>query len=274
MNHKSMDTRGEAWLMAVGLGMVTAMVAAMVTAGTARADEVRVEVALESVLIPARGYDDNDVVEVVMHGVLPNSCYQIETSEVERLGENLIRLRQFALETNEGRCYDKGTLPPHMKMAVQFTTSARFGRLGKGEYSIEYTSAQNQRASRTFAVEAASTPRIDNQPYAPVTTVATRDFYLLDDVVKVKFSGVMTSDCLELDPDVKAERQGDVIVILPVVRPIAHDPAGQFCEKVYQPFEHTVTLGKLPAGHFLVHVRSMAGNAVNKVFEVLPGAKK
>ncbi len=236
--------------------------------GAANRGDVRVEIPLQGAFAPSRGYDDNDMVEVVLHGNLPNSCYRLAESAFERGNGHALRVRQFAIMSNLGRCFDKDAMPAHLKMAVPFTTVVRVGRLELGSYQIAYDAGEGAPRTRAFGVAHASALTVDDLPYAPVSTIATREYWSALQEVQVSLSGTLTSDCVELAPIVPFERLGDVFVVLPLVRPVSPAPAAALCELAYRPFQTTISLGRLAPGQYLIHVRSMAGNSVNKVIEV------
>ena len=59
---------------------------ALVSFGSAAelvSDQMSVEAPVLKVFAPSLGYDDNDLVQVVVDGVMPNACYQQGRSEVK-----------------------------------------------------------------------------------------------------------------------------------------------------------------------------------------------
>jgi hypothetical protein len=64
---------------------------AVFIAGSAKTDPpaqpYRVELPLEAALAPISGYDDNDNIQVILHGALPNACYYVTESPISTLPE-------------------------------------------------------------------------------------------------------------------------------------------------------------------------------------------
>ena len=57
-----------------------------------------VEVPIQYVFVPKVGYDDNDNVQIVLDGFLPNSCYTMAGNMAEPTRDpRVFRIRQFAL---------------------------------------------------------------------------------------------------------------------------------------------------------------------------------
>src|SRR4051812_9712756 len=46
-----------------------------------------VEVPLEALLAPSRGYDNTNNIEVVLHGYLPNTCYRLADYQAVKEGD-------------------------------------------------------------------------------------------------------------------------------------------------------------------------------------------
>lgn len=227
-------------------------------------DTEEVEINVESLLAPAVGFDDNDNVQVVLHGYLPNTCYTLGRYSLEYVnGGTEMKVRQFAIRKEDGVCAQGAEMPPHMQMAVPFTAEAPIGRLKVGDYKFDYQSVGGKDRTRALAVSKATTTHIDSKPYAAVTNVIAPDLADVNSEIKVTLSGVLNSTCTEID-DVKVERQDDTFVVLPTikVRP------GVFCAQMLIPFVREVNIGRAKLGHTLVHVRSMNGSAVNRVVEV------
>src|SRR4051812_49114812 len=66
----------------------------------------RIEVPVEVALSPVKGFDDNDNIQVVLYGKLPNACYGLDEYQVEKVSgeENFYRIRQFAIKRTDGIC--------------------------------------------------------------------------------------------------------------------------------------------------------------------------
>jgi hypothetical protein len=227
-----------------------------------------VEIPVEQVLSPAFGFDDNDQVMVVLHGWLPNACYSLADSRVEREADShRMKIHQFATLRGDGICAtDSGTpgkkMPEHLLLAVPFNQEVPIGRLPVGDYQFQIESRQST-PMRALTVSKALTPSVDSLPYAMVSGASVADITQAGKEVEVTVSGLLNSTCTEVADEIEVKKVGDVFVVLPTLR--VKEGA---CAQVLLPFERKVKLGKPEAGRYLVHVRSMNGRAVNKVIEV------
>ncbi len=226
-----------------------------------------VEVPIEMVLAPEKGFDDNDPnITFVVHGSLPNSCYVISTSEVTKSESGkTYSVRQFAERLKEGVCAQP-SLPPHVAMLVPYTKEVRLGKLKKGSYRVAYRAGlrpDSPKKMRKIVVSAAATPSVDNLPYALVSGATVPVAVEEGKPTQFTISGALNSGCTELD-EVRITRVKDTFIILPTVRV----RTGELCIQMLIPFEKGINLGTVPTGHYLVHIRSMGGNALNQVFEI------
>ena len=230
----------------------------------AHAADQRVEIALQNVFAPIDGYDDNDNVEVVLHGALPNSCYTVADSFYELLDDGVtVAIHQYATRTTDGICADDSKLPEHLAMIIPFNKELSIGRYNAFGYSLQFKTASGLQ-TRPLHISIAQAPTIDNLPYAIVSNVATADIVNGLDPVQVTLTGVLNSTCTALNDDIKIIKQGDVFVVLPTIRVIP----GVKCAQILLPYKRKVNLGRALPGDYLVHVRSMNGHSVNRVIEV------
>jgi hypothetical protein len=242
--------------------MITSLIFALMTSTYAAPIE-RVEVLIDAALSPTVGFDDNDNVEVVLHGNLPNACYVLaETTMETDVNKKIIRLRQYAQKKTDGICAEGGNLPDFLKMAVPYTTEVSLGQMKVGDYEFSYKKSNTQLGTRMLSITEAFSPSVDNMPYAITTDVKVKDIVTSKDTVEVKIQGVLNSSCIDLDDHITVTKIDDVFVVLPTIK-----VRQGMCIQMLRPFEKTIELGKVEAGHYLVHVRSMNGNAVNKIFE-------
>lgn len=216
----------------------------------------RVEVPIETVLTPYVGWDDNDHIQVVAFGHLPNSCYTLADATVEKVGTNQFTVRQFAHKTSEGLCEQEGqNLLSHMRVRIPFTNEIAIGTLPVGTYQV---------ADRFFTVTPASAPMIDSEVYANVTQEQTADVLSGVSELKVTLKGVFNTSCIQLEK-VDITKESDVYVLKPTIG----IKQGVACADVLVPFETTVDLGLQAPGTYLVHSRSQNGRAVNHIVQVM-----
>jgi len=247
----------------IALGLALSFV--LFTPNRVFASDAVVEVQLEMALLPSVGYDDNDNVQIVLHGMIPNACYSLAMTEVEKdESKKTIRIRQFASYSENGICAQQRDLPPHMLMAIPFTNEVSLGQLSSGQYQIEYLKNSNRIGERNLLIAKAPEPTIDNVPYAAVTNASISDVVTEGAPLLVTLSGVLNSTCVELNDNIEVKKEGDVFVVLPVLRVLPVD----FCTQQITPFEKVISLGTASKGKYLIHVRSMNGKSVNRVLTV------
>lgn len=238
---------------------------------TARADDgnpvpERVEIPLEQAFAPTTGFDDNDNVQVVVHGNLPNACYSLADTYVEHKDDGVtLAVKQYALRKRDGVCAQSATLPVHMQMFVPFQKEVEVGHLPAASYTVEFWRDMGRPGIRSLVVSPATKPTIDSLNYAATSTLAVSDVVNGKDEVKVQLRGVLNSSCTRLTKDVRIVREDDVQVLLPTIEV----REGVLCSQVLIPFRREVNLGKLVPGQYLVHVRSMNGRALNHVVHVM-----
>ena len=224
----------------------------------------RVEIPIEKIFAPEAGFDDNDRVEIVVHGQLTNSCYRLGDTVVEPGADGQsYTVKQFALRIDNGICGDQAAMAPHLMVAVPFNKVVEVGTLSAAKYQFKYSSGPNQTVSRPLDVSPATAPTIDDFPYAAVTNAMVLEVVNGAQEVKVLLSGVLNSSCTHLD-QVKVTPEKDVLVVQPILKV----DADVKCAQVLIPFQREINLGKLAPGEYLAHIRAMNGAAVNRVFTV------
>jgi hypothetical protein len=250
--------------------VTAALVLAAILQGAhpAAADEggpTRVEIPVEALLAPITGFEEKNVIQVVLYGYLPNSCYTLSDSTVERVSDSTFEVRQFALHDTGGMCADEASMPAHARMIVPFTQEVSIGHLAAGTYRFEWSKSGDGHPVRTLVVSHNVSPTTDTLPYAAVSAAKAQDVISSLQPVVVTLSGVLNSTCTHLNKQVRVIHEDDVLVLLPTVRV----DTGVMCGQVMIPFETRIDLGPLPPGIRLIHVRSMNGRAVNKVINVM-----
>lgn len=236
-------------------------------ARVASADSVEglVELPLERLFVPENGFDDNDRVEVAVHGVLPNGCYKLADSAARRSDDGKIfTVEQYAIKSQDGVCAPGATLPPAMAFEIPFTQVIQVGQLKAGTYHLHYGTIREGIQMRNLNIAHAPAPTPDTLPYAAVTTLVVSDIFSAGSEVKVTLTGLLNSTCTDLAKNVLVQKSKDVIVLLPTLKTNEEET----CRPAQRPFAKIVDLGKLPVGQYLVHVRSMDGSALSHVIQV------
>lgn len=233
------------------------MVSGFVSMATlAHADDIPpqgrvVTVAISEVFVP-NGFDDNDEVEVVLDGQLPDSCYRLAHNEVKYdAARGRYVVFQFA------RRYPGICLPA----TVPFFISATLGVVPQGDFDVQTVGAEKSK----LTVKEASSAGPDDYTYAPVDSVSVER-----DAVKNQYFGVLrgrfTNSCMQLG-DLHITNSGKTIEVQPVLGMRDADD----CQAVEIPFSHKFALPEdISEGRHLLHVRSLNGKAANTVFSVYP----
>lgn len=215
------------------------------------------EVAIEKVMVPSSGYDDNDNVVILVEGTLPDRCYVLGKTEVQSLPDNTFEVRQYAWRREGGICSGRDDLDES-----PFSVDVSLGRLNAGDYKVVQHPQEGQTTFRSFNVSKALLTSMDQLNYANVTEVTVADAVMVGQNVRVTLRGILASSC-NVVSEVKVERQGDVFVLLPI------EVQKGDCGYVLRNFSREVDLGKLTEGEFLVHVRAKNGRAVQRTVSVL-----
>ena len=221
-----------------------------------------VEVPVMQAFIPVRGYDDNDRVTAVVMGELPNPCYTLDGVQVIRDDiRKTFYLKQLATLNTTGAC-GHGDL---IDDPVPYSSEVTLGQVAQGTYRLIYRQPGEKEASKAFYVQQAEVNTLDNFNYAFIDHIAMNSYYGPNEEVTAEISGVITSSCVELEKPVRIEQQGDLFIVLPVLKTLSDVP----CTSVRKTFHYQIELGKLPPGQYAIHVRSRNGRAVNHVMSVV-----
>ncbi|MEO5969768.1 MAG: hypothetical protein ABIQ95_07545 [Bdellovibrionia bacterium] len=227
-----------------------------------------VEIPIDGFISPSQGFEDKNIVEGVVYGYLPNSCYTLNKSEITFSPDNPKKMifKQFAFKKADGVCAENNSdgegLAEHLKMRIPFSSEVFIGLLPIGSYKIEYQRDGGQ-GLRTLEVTKGTTAG-DNFPYANVLNAMVTEVAYSNEEVNVSLSGVFNSTCTTLDR-VEQKKMNDVIVLFPILKATP----GKVCLQVLVPFQTSVNLGKISLGTHLIHIRSMNGKAVNRLVQVI-----
>jgi hypothetical protein len=243
----------EAQVKKLHYGLVLGLLLTLNFAHTAKADtEEIVDIQPLAFYVPV-GFDDNDEVIAVVDGYLPDTCYRIRSAQVKHdLVNNRIIVQPKAVRF-PGTCMD---------VTVPYSTEVRLGTLAEGSYQVATKSGQ---VSERLEVKEATHEKADDYLYAPVDTVDVQT--LAGGKMQAKLMGRFTDTCLRFR-EVKVTNSGKTLEVLPVMKRVNEEEAGNKCEKREVPFEEVVQLPQLNPGRYLLHVRSLNGQSVNEVFAV------
>ncbi|HEX4926206.1 MAG TPA: hypothetical protein VFV50_19085 [Bdellovibrionales bacterium] len=216
---------------------------------------VLVQVPVQAAYIPS-GFDSNDKAQIVVEGYLPNSCYRIGVAEafVDQ-ATNTVKVRQNAYMYN-GMC---------LQMIIPFTLVVNVGLLEQGDYRVIDEKTSNELGRLPVKLSLHSEP--DDHLYAAVqdTTI------YLDQQKRLvaKMEGYFPDTCTKLEEVRIIRENSNVVAVLPIAKRVDTG----LCRRVLVPFVKHVLLPSLNKGRFLLHVRSLNGQAVNKMFNVTGGTR-
>lgn len=216
---------------------------------------------VEQAFIPL-GFDDNDNVEVVLHGHFINSCYK--TGDVKVTVDEAtksITLSPTALHYKDGYC---------LQMQIPFLQSVRLGVVKEGEYKVVVENQPNAKTER-LSIKRTESSNPDDYLYAPISSVAirketvaenntTRSIMTLKGEYPYMFNG-----CMEIQRVRKYMSPGNVMVVLPIAEVVQ----GETCllRGGDQKFERQVVVDEKLEGDILLHVRTLNGESLNHLEE-------
>jgi hypothetical protein len=229
--------------------------------------ESRLESKPQSILLIPRntfipsGFDDNDNVELIVSGYLPNTCYRAGSATVQvDQKRKKIFLQNTAFFYSDCWC---------AQVTVPYMHTVNLGILNAGQYQVYAQDGMNQpQVQGQLNVVESKTASPDEFLYAPVqeifmqTSIDHGQPGKLESTLVVR--GQFSSDCMHLQDDVKVlyRSQNIVEVFLTSTLDTHRD-----CQTVSVPFETQVKIHSPWKGSTLIYVRSLNGQAVSKVID-------
>lgn len=222
-----------------------------------------VEVTVGDVFFPEKGYGSNNLVQLTVDGYLPNRCYQIAKPKYE-VRSNTIVVHQYAYLEQSELCRDQAHLPQQLKGIVPFTHDLSVGQLAAGDYKVVFNPKSERPQTRALNIYQSKNMSADDLAYASVSTVSMPKIVNGEESIKVQLNGVFNSSCSFIS-DLKVSMDKDVVIVQPI---LGYKP-GALCVYTLIPFSQEFEIGKHSEGRYLMHVRSMSGEALNHVFSVV-----
>jgi len=205
------------------------------------------DAALERAFVPV-GFDDNDKVQITVEGVFTDSCHKVGPTDVKvNQGARTIEVTQSAYQ------YGGVCLP----MTVPFAQVLDLGILHSGDYKIIDKVAGKELG--TLKVNASTKQEPDDYLYAFVN-----DAYVISDAENhtnvLAIAGTYTDRCTKFK-EAKIQFTRDSII----VQPIVEREANANCGSVRHHWVKRINLPTGLLGGYLLHVRSVNGQAINKL---------
>ncbi len=199
------------------------------------------------------GFDDKNVSQVVVAGEFVSTCYKIGPSHA-RVDEvnRIVTIRQDAYR------YSKLCL----QVAVPYNQAIDIGILSPGVYSIVDGATGKELGSLPVAKGVGPGP--DDYLYAPMT-----DAYVETTLAPVKthtlvLKGQFSDRCTTMT-EIRVLPYTDVITVQPITE---RTGGGEECRREPARFLMTKALDPSLKGNYLLHVRSLNGQAINKVINL------
>ena len=211
-----------------------------------------------------QGFDNNDSIEIYIEGHLPSTCYKVgpirATPEVDANGKRII------IENVSYQYPSFGTEPLCLPSLVEYDKKVRIGLLKEeGVYEILFKNDNGQLVKKGELPVGVATSRLpDEYLYAPVKELSLEKTSQGFDLV---MKGAFYSTCMEIksvDRVFPPQNASRVIDVLPRVRQNTSVP----CKQERRPFEERISFQTDLTGRFLIHVRSMNGNALFKSIDL------
>ena len=195
------------------------------------------------------GFDNNDRLEVIIEGVLPNLCHRSPMSKVKVEGMK-IKIELTSL-------YYAESSPFCPKVELPFVETVKIGVMDKGVYQIIVNEGLDHYEKSNIKVSKANSHRIDDFTYAGVDYIEKST-----GSKKIILRGYNPSDCFELEEIKWVSNGKDTLSLLPIVKKVGHH-----CPLKMVPFEYPFTMpDAIDRDKILLHVRSMDGRSYNSLY--------
>ncbi|MBI3556269.1 MAG: hypothetical protein HY074_08395 [Deltaproteobacteria bacterium] len=201
------------------------------------------------------GFDDNDNVQMVLHGYLSDTCHKTGPVYTRVDKEHKTIYVRNTVYFYSG-CWCAAVLTPYLQ-------TLNLGLLGVGSYDVvvEKPDGTFQKMA-ALPVAVAKTPSPDDYLYAPVDHLHFTQRQAPQSS-EITLSGVFRNSCMTLK-DVKVTYRPNHVV---EVQPIAEMDTTN-CTIDAKPFEATVKINPAYRGTALIHVRSLNGQSLNQVVDL------
>lgn len=221
---------------------------------------------IEKVFVAPEGFDDNDNVQIVIDGNLPNICFELGKTSVTRDEDGkTLSIAQLTHKKNVLGC-EQENMQDELNWKVPFQKELSLGQLPAGNYTIQFNLGSSKFQKRQFVVKKSTIRNVDDILYAPISSAFIPEMIYETENGEAVLTGILATTCLHLDQDkIKVQKFDDVIVVLPELSISKEAP----CLRTPRPLHEIVSLGPLRKGRYLLHVRSMSGLSINKIFTVI-----
>jgi hypothetical protein len=218
---------------------------------------------IRNVFVPV-GFDDNDTVEVIVHGHFSDSC--------NKMGPTLGLVDADTFEVTVGARSLKYNANSCIPMEVPFLHSVKLGQLKAGNYTVKLSGGRTlPDLPKPLTVSTATTSTADENLYAPVDNVDFSPVPGQTGVYDLTVSGIFPKSdagCMRLR-EVKVLPYEGMLIVLPISD---FDVNLANCPQSTSPFDRVFKVTKSVTLDLkrdtLIHVRVLNGQSVNKVIEL------
>lgn len=209
------------------------------------------------------GFDDNDNVQVVLDGHLADTCYKIGPTHIRVDHENhKIYLRQTAYYYSGAWCAE---------VRIPYVQTVNLGLLAAGEYEILLERPdRGVDSAANLPIAIATNSSADNFVYAPIAEARLERSHAIggnenDAPFDLILSGSFANSCMHFMTAKMNIRANNVIEVLPVAK---IDRTHSNCAQVETEFSTTLSLSGVAHGRYLIHIRSLNGQALNRIVDL------
>jgi hypothetical protein len=219
---------------------------------------IEVPASIDKIFIP-QGFDDNDNVEIVLHGNFPNTCYQVGNAEAKINPEaRTVTVSATSFKYPGAFC---------IQSITPFIQTVKLGIIPEGDYQVVYSKDQQVRSSLQVTRRKTESP--DDYLYATVEN-AYIDVNAQSGKQALKLQGhfpYFYVGCMVLKEVRVLKNPADVLVVQPVAE-IVEDEALCANQPDDRAFEYTSGLAEPFRGEGLLHVRTLHGNSLNRFIDI------
>jgi hypothetical protein len=244
------------FILLLGLGLNVAAMAS--TQNQQAPNPIEVPAEIERIFIP-QGFDDNDNIEVVLHGNFPNTCYQVGNTEAKVDAETrTVTVSATSFQYPGTFC---------IQSITPWIQSVKLGLIPEGDYQVVYAKDQTVRSSLQVVRRKTESP--DDFLYATVEN-AYIDVNAETGKQALKLQGhfpYFFIGCMVMKDVRVLKSPNDVMVVQPIAE-IVEDEAVCATQPDDRGFEYTTGLAEPFKGEGLLHVRTLHGNSLNRYINV------
>lgn len=225
--------------------------------GLSHANGVLVPAPIDKVFVPT-GFDDNDKIEVVLHGTFVNSCYKMgpATATLNSATKKIV--------INAEAYFYSGAACQQMTVSFIKTVEIR-GAIAAGSYQVEIARRANVKPV-TLSVARATRKEADDFLYAAVQSADIEETNGSDTLVLKGQHPLLFQGCIKFVEIKTHISPSNVLVVQPITR-IENNSAACTGE-VSNRFEYKTQLKSLKRGQYVIHVRALDGNSINQLLEI------